>query len=152
MGGSTLKLAALPRVRLIGWPLRHHDPKAADTITKKDTDDKGADIDIEITFMKGYTVFNAEQVDGLPAHFYATVPPLNSDIDRLESAESFFASTKASIQHGGSSAFYSPGRDIVQMPELPAFRDRESYYATLAHEMTHNAEPSVMPRRSRFTR
>ena len=23
------------------------------------------------------------------------------------------------------------------MPELPAFRDRESYYATLAHEMTH---------------
>ena len=36
-----------------------------------------------------------------------------------------------------SSAFYSPDRDIVQMPELPAFRDRESYYATLAHEMTH---------------
>ncbi len=23
------------------------------------------------------------------------------------------------------------------MPELPTFRDRESYYATLAHEMTH---------------
>ncbi len=98
----------------------------ADTFTKKDTDDKGADIDIEIPFMKGYTVFNAEQVDGLPAHFYATVPPLNSDIDRLETVESFFASTRASIQHGGSSAFYSPGRDIVQMPELPTFRDRES--------------------------
>jgi antirestriction protein ArdC len=32
----------------------------ADTITKKDTDDKGADFDIEIPFMKGYTVFNAE--------------------------------------------------------------------------------------------
>ena len=31
--------------------------------------------------MKGYTVFNAEQIDGLPAHFYATVPPLNNDID-----------------------------------------------------------------------
>jgi antirestriction protein ArdC len=27
----------------------------ADTFTKKDTDDKGADIDIEIPFMKGYT-------------------------------------------------------------------------------------------------
>jgi antirestriction protein ArdC len=34
------------------------------------------------------------------------------------------ASTRASIQHGGSSAFYSPDRDIVQMPELPTFRDR----------------------------
>jgi antirestriction protein ArdC len=80
------------------------------------------------------------------------VPPLNKDIDRLESVEGFFASTRASIQHGGSSGFYSPGRDIVQMPELPTFRDRESYYATLAHEMTHNAESSVMPRRSGFAR
>jgi len=109
----------------------------ADTFTKKDTDDKGADIDVEIPFMKGYTVLNAEQVDGLPAYFYATVPPQNSDLDRLESVEGFFASTKITIQHGGSSAFYSPGRDIVQMPELATFRDRESYYATLAHEMTH---------------
>ena len=68
--------------------------------------------------MKGYTVFNAEQIDGLPAHFYATVPPLNNDITRLEFAERFFASTKATIQHGGNRAFYSPDRDIVQMPEL----------------------------------
>ena len=96
----------------------------ADTFTKKRR--QGAEVETEIPFSKGYMVFNAEQVDGLPAHFYATVPPLNSDIDRLESVEGFFASTKASIQHGGSSAFYSPGRDIVQMPELPAFRDRES--------------------------
>jgi antirestriction protein ArdC len=59
----------------------------ADTITKKDTGDKGADVETEIPFIKGYTVFNAEQVDGLPAHFYATVPPLNSDLERLESAE-----------------------------------------------------------------
>ena len=88
-------------------------------------------------FMKGYTVFNAEQIDGLPAHFYATVPPLDNDIARLESAERFFASTKATIQHGGNRAFYSPDRDIVQMPELNTFRDAESYYATLAHEMTH---------------
>jgi antirestriction protein ArdC len=126
----------------------------ADTFTKKDTDDKGADVDIEIPFMKGYTVFNAEQVDGLPAHFYATVTPLNSDIDRLESVEGFFASTRASIQHGGSSAFYSPDRDIVQMPELQTFRDRESYYATLAHETTHwTRHPSRLDRdlgRKRF--
>jgi antirestriction protein ArdC len=80
----------------------------ADTITKKDTDANGAEVETEIPFMKGYTVFNAEQIDGLPAHFYATAPPLNSDIERLESVESFFASTRASIQHGGSSAFYSP--------------------------------------------
>jgi hypothetical protein len=82
----------------------------ADTVTRKDTDAKGAEVETEIPFMKGYTVFNAEQIDGLAAHFYATVAPLNSDIERLESVEGFFASTKASIQRGGSSAFYSPER------------------------------------------
>ena len=43
--------------------------------------------------MKGYTVFNAEQIDGLPAHFYATVTPLHSDITPLDAVERFFAST-----------------------------------------------------------
>jgi antirestriction protein ArdC len=65
------------------------------------------------------------------------VPPLNKEIDRLETVESFFSNTKATIRHGGDRAFYSPGRDLVQMPELPTFRDGESYYATLAHEITH---------------
>ena len=41
----------------------------ADTIHQEGTDDKGAAVEIEIPFMKGYTVFNAEQVDGLPAPF-----------------------------------------------------------------------------------
>lgn len=31
----------------------------------------GEDTEREIPFLKGYTVFNAEQVDGLPAHYYA---------------------------------------------------------------------------------
>jgi antirestriction protein ArdC len=109
----------------------------ADKFTKIGTDDTGAAVETEIPFMKGYTVFNAEQVDGLPGHFYATVPPLNTAINRLDTVEGFFASTKASIQHDGNRAFYSPDRDIVQMPELQTFQDGESYYATLAHEMTH---------------
>ena len=96
----------------------------ANTFTKTGTDEQGAEVETEIPFMKGYTVFNAEQIDGLPAHFYATVPPLNNDIARLESAERFFASTKATIQHGGNRAFYSPDRDIVQMPELNNFPRR----------------------------
>ncbi len=109
----------------------------ANTFTKTGTDEQGAEVETEIPFMKGYTVFNAEQIDGLPAHFYATVAPFDNDIARLESAERFFAATKATLQHGGNRAFYSPDRDIVQMPELNTFRDAESYYATLAHEMTH---------------
>ena len=80
----------------------------ANTFTKTGTDEQGAEVETEIPFMKGYTVFNAEQIDGLPAHFYATVPPLNNAIERLESAERFFASTKATIQHGGNQGVLQP--------------------------------------------
>ncbi len=126
----------------------------ADTIRKTGTDDTGADVETAIPFMKGYTVFNAEQVDGLPTHFYATIAPINQDVERLECAERFFAATRATIQHGGNQAYYRPSQDIVQMPEFPTFRDRESYYATLAHEMTHwTRHPSRLDRdlgRKRF--
>src|SRR5262245_20451910 len=38
----------------------------ADRFTKTEQNDKGEDIEREIPFMKGYTVFNVEQIDGLP--------------------------------------------------------------------------------------
>jgi antirestriction protein ArdC len=45
--------------------------------------------------MKGYTVFNAEQVDGLPAHFYAMQQATLDPVARIERAEVFFAATGA---------------------------------------------------------
>jgi antirestriction protein ArdC len=110
----------------------------ADTFKKLEANDKGEDIKTAIPFMKGYTVFNAQQIDGLPEHFNARTEPQHSQpIETIEQAERFFSSTKADIRHGGNQAFYSPDRDSVQMPEIQAFRNSESYYATLAHEMTH---------------
>ncbi len=109
----------------------------ANEIVRTDTDESGADVEVKIPFMKGYTVFNGEQIDGLPAHFYATQPSLTNKIERLEFAEKFFTNTKITVQHGGNRAFYSVDRDLVQMPEFQTFRDGESYYATLAHECCH---------------
>jgi len=43
----------------------------------------------------------------------------------------------ATIKHGGNRAYYAQELDYVQMPPFEAFRDAESYYATLAHELTH---------------
>jgi len=45
--------------------------------------------------------------------------------------------TNATLHHGGSSAFFSPAKDLIQMPEYTSFESRESYYATLVHELTH---------------
>jgi len=110
----------------------------ANTITRTEQDaDTGEDVERNIPFMKVYTVFNAEQVDGLPAHFYALQEPALDPVARIEKAETFFAATRADIRHGGNQAYYAIGEDRVQMPPFEAFRDAESYYATLAHELTH---------------
>jgi antirestriction protein ArdC len=110
----------------------------ADRITRTETNDKGEETERDIPFLKGYTVFNAEQCENLPAHYYAkAVSPTLSPAQRIESADRFFAATGADIRHGGTRAFYAEGPDFVQMPPFETFRDAESYAATLAHELTH---------------
>lgn len=120
----------------------------ANAIVRTEKDEAtGDEVDREIPYMKGYTVFNVEQIEGLPAHFYATAVPPNDAVTRIAQAETFFAATGAAIQHGGNRAFYRPSTDTVQMPPIEAFRDAESYYATLAHELTHwTGHASRLPR------
>lgn len=77
----------------------------ANTITKTEQDEttgEGEDVEHHIPFMKGYTVFNIEQIDGPPAHYYATAQaPQLDTAQRLDHAEQFFRNTGAIIKHGG---------------------------------------------------
>jgi len=110
----------------------------ADRITRTETDAKGEESERTIPFMKGYTVFNAEQCENLPAHFTAMAEaPALPLSQRIEAADQFFAATGAVIRHGGARAYYAESPDYVQMPPFETFRDPESYAATLAHELTH---------------
>jgi antirestriction protein ArdC len=127
----------------------------ASTFNRTETDsDTGEESARDIPFLKDYTVFNVEQIDGLPAHFSAPAAPQLDPVQRIAQAERFFASTGASVRHGGNQAFYSVASDFVQMPFFETFRDAESYYATLAHELTHwTRHPSRLDRsfgRKRF--
>ena len=110
----------------------------ADKITRSATDNAtGEESEYAIPFLKGYTVFNVEQIDGLPEQYYAKPAPRVDTIERIDRAEGFFAGTGATVWHGGTMAYYNVSQDFVQMPAFEAFRDAESYYATLAHETTH---------------
>ncbi len=111
----------------------------ANTFTKTATNQEtGEEEDQEIPFMKPYTVFNVEQIEGLPAHYYAkATPPILSQAERNARMEAFFTATHADIRHTGNRAFYAIGPDFIQMPPFEFFKDPESYYATLAHETTH---------------
>jgi antirestriction protein ArdC len=110
----------------------------ADKIIRTEADAAtGEEAERAIPFMKGYTVFNAEQIDGLPEHYYAKSTPRIDTVQRIDRAERFFAATGATIRHGGTMAYYNVAQDFVQLPPFESFRDAESYYATLAHETTH---------------
>jgi len=71
------------------------------SITRTETNDKGEEHEREIPFLKGYTVFNAEQCEGLPAHYTAKAePPALFTPQRIERADRFFAATGAVFKHG----------------------------------------------------
>lgn len=120
----------------------------ADSVTRAEMDEAtGEEATREIHYMKGYTVFNVEQIDGLPEHYYGKPAPRLAPFPRIERAEAFFAATGARISNGGDRAYYAIGPDHIRMPPFEAFKDAESYYATLAHEGTHwTRHPSRLDR------
>ena len=113
----------------------------ASRFTKSEADGKGGEIDREIPFLKAYSVFNIEQIDGLPEHYYHHPDVVRDPVQRIEHADRFFRNTGAVIRHGGSQAFFAPGSDLIQMPPFETFKDAASYYATLSHEATHWTAP-----------
>jgi antirestriction protein ArdC len=110
----------------------------ADRIVRAETNDKGEGVERQIPFLKGYTVFNAEQCENLPPKYSAvSVPAVLRPLQRIAAADRFFTNTGAIIRHGGTRAYYAEGADFVQMPPFETFRDAESHAATVAHELTH---------------
>jgi antirestriction protein ArdC len=120
----------------------------ADRIIRAETDENtGEESARQIPFLKGYTVFNVEQIEGLPAHFHAKPEAKSEPVARINHAKAFFAATGATVVHGGSRACYVPRTDNIHMPCIDCFRGAESYYATLAHEATHGTQqPSRLDR------
>ena len=89
-------------------------------------------------FERYYSVFNVEQIEGLPADRYAIAeaPKVNED-SRDAELDQFIAATGAEINTGGNRAFYMPSTDQITMPEFAQFKGATPYYTTLAHELVH---------------
>jgi antirestriction protein ArdC len=110
----------------------------ANKLIREDEDpETGEEKKRSISFMKGYTVFNVEQIDSLPEKYYELAEPVLDPVSRISEAEMFFASTGATINYGGNRAFYAIGPDRIQMPPFECFRDAEAFYSVLCHEATH---------------
>ena len=91
-----------------------------------------------VPVLRYYTVFNAEQCEGIsiPASEGSTW----AEHDPIETAEAAIACmpNRPIVEIGGIRACYSPSRDIVRVPELFRYEHAEEYYSTFFHELAHS--------------
>lgn len=103
--------------------------------------------------LRTWTVFNAEQVEGLVAGRFLVVEPKNEQDHRPDfiPAEELIAATGATIHYGGEQALYSRPRpdgswpehwtgDEIFIPERSSFDSIGSFYETICHELAHWSE------------
>lgn len=89
-------------------------------------------IQLENPYFKSFTVFNAEQIDGLPA--WEKAPPVWIDHER---AEKLLKASGAVIHHRGNDAYYNRTRDFIVLPPKERFLGQGEYYAVALHELGH---------------
>ena len=119
----------------------------ANSLTRTEQDDEGQEIERDIRFLKGYTVFNVQQIEGLPEHYYHIPESRLTPVERIARADQFFANLPVQIRSGGNRAYYAVEPDYIQIPPIECFRDAESFYSTLGHEAVHSTRhPSRLAR------
>ncbi|HEY0029134.1 MAG TPA: zincin-like metallopeptidase domain-containing protein [Bacteroidia bacterium] len=142
LGGSVIKGSTPAIVTYFQKGIYHNQGKKFTTKVGKEKIKK-ADPSAtfsEIPFLKYYQVFNAEQITGID--FKLPKAKEKSNAEQIDSCEQVVANMpkRPLIKWGGEEAFYSPSRDLVQMPEMKHFEKEQWYYSTLFHELVHSTK------------
>lgn len=81
-----------------------------------------------------YTVFNAQQVDGIPAYRCKQ----HTTFEVVHAGEQILTYSGAKIRHDQTDhAFYRRSSDTIHLPPKHAFHDVAGYYGTALHELAH---------------
>ena len=102
---------------------------------KKNKDEKSGNEETEIItkyVLRYYSVYNIDQTT-IKVPQKAKFNPILA-CDQVVSKMPL----KPMIISKHQKAYYSPVQDIVNMPEFNSFKDSESYYSTLFHELVHS--------------
>jgi antirestriction protein ArdC len=89
-------------------------------------------------FVRSFPVFNWQQTEGVPKKEGVSV--LDPDRDVMELCNSVLSRMPdpPRYRESGSSAYYVPREDLVNLPPLETFRSTEGYVATKFHEYVHS--------------
>ncbi|PSH61750.1 antirestriction protein [Phyllobacterium brassicacearum] len=111
----------------------------ANAIERKEEDEQGEEVERRIPYLKGYSVFNTDQIEGLPADYSAKAkaPDGLQAKARIPRVDAFYGNLGADICEGGNQAYYRIDADFIAMPVFEAFVSAEAHAATLGHECIH---------------
>ncbi len=91
---------------------------------------------LAVPFVRQYTVFNAEQADGLPERPNPVPEPLWK---AHQEAERVMEDVGVPVRHvQGDRAYYHMKRDEIVLPERGQFPSANHYYQTALHELGHS--------------
>jgi antirestriction protein ArdC len=110
----------------------------SETETNKETGQQETEEKL-IKFLKLYAVYNIEDTD---LKFEKPDNKPAPQVERIEAAEAILNNMpkKPTIKFGGNEAFYSPSKDLVQMPKIENFKIKDRYYSTFFHELVHSTK------------
>lgn len=81
-----------------------------------------------------YTVFNGQQVEGIPPY----QPKTHPEWKVIQTGEQILQNSGANILHDRSDeAFYNRSTDQIHLPQKAAFAKPADYYGTALHELGH---------------
>jgi antirestriction protein ArdC len=89
-----------------------------------------------IPFLKRFTVFNADQCEGLPEEVTATAPPAPEGLI-LPAVEALIGASGANLRIGGKRAYYDAIGDFVRVPPPQAYFEPVNWHRTALHELGH---------------
>jgi antirestriction protein ArdC len=131
-----------------GWKIKEGSKSTwirfAGTGTKEGQNEQGEATEEFFHFAKWSSIFCLDCIDDTDSeHKIAdliseiTEPRPNNPDVRIDQIEQFVNNIGATIQHGGTRAYYAPNLDRIQLPEFAQFSSAELYYATELHELAH---------------
>ncbi len=82
-----------------------------------------------------YTVFNGEQIEGIPERKRTHEPPKSEELIRKR--DTLIQNMGFTFHEGGDRAFYRPGDDSVTLPQMEQFRSIYDYMSVFLHESGH---------------
>lgn len=137
-----------------GWQVRKGESattieywKMRETVIKKDEngkpekDENGNPVKVTFNYDRPRVfyakVFNAEQIDGIPA--LERKAPQEQNWEHLERVQRVLDASGVPIHHkSGDNAFYNPIRDDITLPAKEQFSTEAGYYEVAFHELGHS--------------